>query len=117
MQANASTAEAEQVFDKLVAKGGKVGAFAAYHSGRLSECRMDFSRASVRFDKAIELDRSNIHYLKAAGLLARKMYQHKKALACFSAIEKQLAQAAFGSAPLFLHTSLPHTPSQSWLLP
>ncbi|MCW5200843.1 hypothetical protein VU07_03415, partial [Desulfobulbus sp. F4] len=35
VQANASTAEAEQVFDKLVAKGGKVGAFAAYHSGRL----------------------------------------------------------------------------------
>ena len=90
VQANASTAEAEQVFDKLVGKGGKVGAFAAYHSGRLAECRMDFSRAAVRFDKAIELDKSNIHYLKAAGLLARKMYQHKKALACFSAMEKLL---------------------------
>jgi tetratricopeptide (TPR) repeat protein len=90
VQANASTAEAEQVFDKLVAKGGKVGAFAAFHSGRLAECRMDFSRAAIRFDKAIELDRSNIHYLKAAGLLARKMYQHKKALACFSEIDKLL---------------------------
>jgi tetratricopeptide (TPR) repeat protein len=92
VQANASTAEAEQVFDKLVAKGGKIGAFAVYQSGRLAECRMDFSRAAVRFDKAIELDKSNIHYLKAAGLLARTMYQHKKALTCFSAIEKQLAQ-------------------------
>jgi tetratricopeptide (TPR) repeat protein len=102
LQANASTAEAEQVFDKLVGKGGKIGAFAAFHSGRLSECRMDFSRAAVRFDKAIELDKSNIHYLKAAGLLARKMYQHKKALACFSAIEKLLVQKGEESAELAL---------------
>lgn len=100
VQANVSTAEAEQVFDKLVAKGGKVGAFAVYHSGRLAECRMDFSRAAVRFDKAIELDKSNIHYLKAAGLLARKMYQHKKALACFSAIEKLLLQKGEETAEL-----------------
>lgn len=100
VQANASTAEAEQVFDKLVAKGGKVAAFAAFHSGRLAECRMDFSRAAVRFDKAVELDKSNIHYLKAAGLLARRMYQHKKALACFSMIEKLLVQKGEDSAEL-----------------
>lgn len=86
-----STLDAEQILDKVIGKGGKGGAFAAFHSGRLAECRMDFSRAAVRFDKAVELDKVNPHYLRAAGLLARKMYQHKKALMRFIALEKLLA--------------------------
>ncbi|MGB5685641.1 MAG: tetratricopeptide repeat protein, partial [Candidatus Electrothrix sp.] len=86
-----STLDAEQILDKVIGKGGKGGAFAAFHSGRLAECRMDFNRAVVRFDKAIELDNANPHYLQAAGLLARKMYQHKKALIRFMALEKLLA--------------------------
>lgn len=114
VQTNASTAEAEQVFDKLVAKGGKVGAFAAFQSGRLAECRLEFNRAAARFDKAVELDRSNIYCLKAAGLLARKMYQHKKALACFAAIEKLLAPKGEDSAELALaRRELAHTAALS----
>ena len=83
-----STLEAEQILDKVIGKGGKGGAFAAFHSGRLAECRMDFPRAMVRFDKAVELDKGNPHYLRAAGLLARKMYQHKKSLMRFMTLEK-----------------------------
>lgn len=86
-----NTLEAEQILDKVIGKGGKGGAFAAFHSGRLAECRMDFNRAMVRFDKAVELDKANPHYLRAAGLLARKMYQHKKSLLLFLTLEKLLA--------------------------
>ncbi|MCI5131254.1 MAG: hypothetical protein D3904_06960, partial [Candidatus Electrothrix sp. EH2] len=87
-----STLDAEQILDKVVGKGGKGGAFAAFHSGRLAECRMDFPRAMARFEKAAGLDRVNPHYLRAAGLLARKMYQHKKSLMSFMALEKLLAR-------------------------
>ncbi|WP_446008243.1 tetratricopeptide repeat protein [Candidatus Electrothrix sp.] len=95
-----STLEAEQVLDKVIGKGGKGGAFAAFHSGRLAECRMDFPRAMVRFDKAVELDKGNPHYLRAAGLLARKMYQHKKALMRFMALEKLLVRQKKDSVEL-----------------
>lgn len=97
-----STLDAEQILDKVIGKGGKGGAFAAFHSGRLAECRMDFSRAAVRFDKAVELDKVNPHYLRAAGLLARKMYQHKKALMRFIALEKLLAGQGKDSVELAL---------------
>ncbi|WP_339136246.1 MAG: tetratricopeptide repeat protein [Candidatus Electrothrix sp. GW3-4] len=95
-----STLEAEQILDKVIGKGGKGGAFAAFHSGRLAECRMDFNRAMVRFDKAVELDKANPHYLRAAGLLARKMYQHKKALMRFMVLEKLLGQQGKDSVEL-----------------
>ena len=95
-----STLDAEQILDKVIGKRGKGGAFAAFHSGRLAECRMDFNRAVVRFDKAIELDNANPHYLQAAGLLARKMYQHKKALIRFMALEKLLAAQGKDSVEL-----------------
>jgi tetratricopeptide (TPR) repeat protein len=102
VKVNINTAEAEQIFDKLVAKGGKIGAFAAFQSGKLAECRMDFSRAAIRFDKALALERTNSHYLNAAGLLARKMYQYKKALNCFSFLEKLLVKQGKDSAELAL---------------
>jgi tetratricopeptide (TPR) repeat protein len=95
-----STLEAEKILDKVIGKGGKGGAFAAFHSGRLAECRMDFSRAIVRFDKAVELDKAHPHYLRAAGLLARKMYQHKKGLMRFMTLEKVLAKQGKDSVEL-----------------
>lgn len=97
-----STLDAEQILDKVVGKGGKGGAFAAFHSGRLAECRMDFPRAMARFEKAAGLDRTNPHYLRAAGLLARKMYQHKKSLMSFMTLEKLLARQGKDSAELAL---------------
>jgi tetratricopeptide (TPR) repeat protein len=102
VKAKVSTVETEQILDKLVGKGGKIGAFAAFQSGKLAECRMDFSRAAVRFDKAVASDRTNIHYLKAAGLLARKMYQYKKALSCFSMMEKLLIRLGKATPELAL---------------
>ncbi|MCI5224628.1 MAG: tetratricopeptide repeat protein, partial [Candidatus Electrothrix sp. AR4] len=102
VQAKENTLEAEQVFDKIIGKGGKIGAFAAFQSARLAECRMDFNRAMVRFDKAVELDGSNVHYLKSAGVLARKMYQHKKSLLRFMALEKLLVQQGKDSTELAL---------------
>ncbi|MCI5164690.1 MAG: tetratricopeptide repeat protein [Candidatus Electrothrix sp. GM3_4] len=95
-----STLDAEQILDKVIGKGGKGGAFAAFHSGRLAECRVDFNRAMVRFDKAVELDNANPNYLQAAGLLARKMYEHKKALIRFMALEKLLIRQGKDSAEL-----------------
>ncbi|CAK8716001.1 Tetratricopeptide repeat-containing protein [Candidatus Electrothrix aarhusensis] len=95
-----STLDAEQILDKVIGRGGKGGAFAAFHSGRLAECRMDFNRAMVRFDKAVELDNANPHYLQAAGLLARKMYEHKKALIRFMALEKMIARLGKDSVEL-----------------
>ncbi len=100
LRAKGSTLEAENIFDKIIGKGGKIGAYAAFQSGLLSECRMDFNRAMVRFDKAVEFDGGNPHYLKANGLLSRKMYQHKKSLLRFMALEKLLLQQRKDSVEL-----------------
>ncbi len=97
-----STLDAEQILDKVIGRGGKAGAFAAFHSGRLAECRMDFSRAIVRFDKAVALDKMSPQYLKAAGLLDRKMYQHQKSLMRFSTLEKLLLRQRKNTVELAL---------------
>lgn len=102
VRAKGNTIEAEQILDKIIGKGGKIGAFAAFQSARLAECRMDFNRAVVRFDKAVALDGGNVHYLKADGVLARKMYQHKKSLIRFMALEKIFIKQGKDSAELAL---------------
>ncbi len=84
--------EAEGIFDDIVERNGAFAAAAAYQSGCLSECRMDFSRAMDRFDKAVTLDGNSPDVLRSAALLARKLYLHKKALAWFSTLVKLLEE-------------------------
>ncbi|XOF32185.1 MAG: tetratricopeptide repeat protein [Candidatus Electrothrix sp. YB6] len=102
LRAKGNTGEAEKIFDKIIGKGGRIGAFASFQSGQLAECRMDLSRAAVRFDKAVELDKVNPHYLKASGLLARKMYQHKKSLLRLTTLEKLLVRQGKDTVELAL---------------
>ncbi len=96
------TAAAEQVFDGIAVKGVPLSALAAYHSGRLAECRMDFVRASSRIDKALSLEQTNPDYLRASGMLARILYRHKKALSRFVALEKIIAAKGKNSLELAL---------------
>jgi tetratricopeptide (TPR) repeat protein len=82
--------EAERIFDGIVEKNDAFSAAAAYQSGCLSECRMDFSTAMARFDKAVTLDGNSPDILRSAALLARKLYLHKKALVWFSSLVELL---------------------------
>ncbi|RUM34978.1 MAG: hypothetical protein DSY50_05620 [Desulfobulbus sp.] len=84
------TQKAEEVFDTVVEKGSAHAALAAFQSGRLAECRTDFTKAMDSLEKAVELDGKNPDYLRSAALLARKLYHHTKALNWFTALEKVL---------------------------
>ncbi len=85
-----STEEAEHLLDRVIKQNIPLSALASYHSACLAQCRMDFGRAMPRFDKAIELDKTNTDYIRSCGLLARQLYYHKKSLNCFVALEKLL---------------------------
>jgi tetratricopeptide (TPR) repeat protein len=97
-----STEGAEKILDTLAQQKTGNSAAAIFYSGRLAEFRMDFNRAMLRLDKAVELDSKNLEYLQAAGLLARKLYQHKKALIRFIAMEKLLVAKGEDSVELAL---------------
>ncbi len=87
-----STEEAEQILDSVIKQNIPLSALASFHSASLAQCRMDFSRAMPRFDKAVELEKDNTDYLRSSGLLARRLYQHKKSLSRFMTLEKLLAE-------------------------
>lgn len=99
---NDDTLAAELVFDKLVDQDSPLSALAAYQSGCLAECRIDISRAMERYEKAVSLDDTNPDYLRSAALLARKLYNHKKALFWFSSLEKVLEEQSDESVELAL---------------
>ena len=88
--ASGDTVLAEEAFDTVVEKGGAQAALAAYQSGCLAENRMDFTKAMERLEKAVELDGNNADYLRSAAMLARKLYQHSRALELFALLEKSL---------------------------
>ena len=96
------TPDAEQIFDALVNKSTPLSALAAYQSGCLAECRMDFNRAMERFEKAVSIDGDNPDYLRSAAMLARKLYRHKNALAWFGSLEKVLEERGEESVELAL---------------
>ena len=107
---DSGTAAAEQVFDSIAVKGVPLSALAAYQSGRLAECRMEFVRALSRLEKALSLEQTNPDYLRASGLLTRKLYRHKQALARFVALEKIIAAKGEDSLELALvRRDLAHT--------
>jgi tetratricopeptide (TPR) repeat protein len=51
---------------------------------------MDLNTAMERLEKAVSLEGDNPEFLRAAALLARRLYQHKKALGWFDALVKVL---------------------------
>jgi tetratricopeptide (TPR) repeat protein len=96
------TLEAEQILSTVAEKGSDFSALAAYQSGRLAECRMDFSRAMENLEKAVSLDEKNPEYLRSAALLARKMYKHKQALVWLTTLEQVLADQGEDTVDLAL---------------
>lgn len=93
---------AEEVFADVSDKGSEFSALAAYQSGRLAECRIDFAKAMDRLEKAVTLDGENPEYLRTAALLARKLYKHKQALAWFTTLEQVLASQGEDTVELAL---------------
>ena len=81
-----NTEDAEQVFDRVAEGESAYAAAAAYQSGRLAQCRLDFKKAMQRFERAVALDPANIAALRAAGLLARRLYEHNKAIRWFTSL-------------------------------
>ena len=96
------TLDAEKVLDGVADKGSSSSAQAAYQSGLLAECRIDFTRAMDRLEKAVTLEGDNPNYLRSAALLARKLYEHKRALIWFASLEKVLAETGEDTVELAL---------------
>ncbi len=96
------TREAEQVFAGIVKTKGPDAAQAAYQIGSLAERRMELQGAMQWLDQAVALDNTQPDYLRSAGLLARRLYLHKKALAMFTALAKGLGQSGEDTLELAL---------------
>ena len=96
------TEPAETLFDRTTDADSEFSAMAAYQAGRLAECRIDFTQAMDRLEKAVTLEGDNPDYLRAAALLARKLYKHKQALAWFTTLEQVLAEQGEDTVELAL---------------
>jgi len=100
---NGETEEAEQVFEHVVERGTAYFAAAAYQSGRLAECRLDFNAAMARFERAVSLDdATDIDTLRSAALLARRLYDHNKAMRWFTSLVELLENKGEDSVELAL---------------
>ena len=99
---NGDTEEAEQVFEHVVEMGTAYAASAAYQSGRLAECRLDFNAAMERFERAVALDATDVDALRSAALLARRLYDHKKSMVWFTALVDLLEKTGEDSVELAL---------------
>jgi len=70
-----------QVLDDVAGRNPSRAAPAFYLSGRLAECRIVLNEAMNRYEQAVALDDDNPEYLRTASALARRLYQHQRALA------------------------------------
>ena len=73
------TVQSEKLFQEIADQKGAAAALAAFHAGRLAEARVDLYQALERYQQAVELDGDNSEYLKAAGVMARKLYRYRDA--------------------------------------
>ncbi|HEB70430.1 MAG TPA: tetratricopeptide repeat protein [Desulfobulbus sp.] len=99
---NGDTRSAEKVFAAVVEKGCSQSAPAAFQCGLLARCRIDFTRAMECLERAVALDGNNPEYLRSAAVLARTLYDHKRALNWFAALEKVLAEQGDDTVELAL---------------
>jgi tetratricopeptide (TPR) repeat protein len=73
------TVQAEKLFKEVADQKGDNAALAAFHAGRLAEARVDLYQALERYQQAVELDSDSSEHLKAAGVMARKLYRYRDA--------------------------------------
>ncbi len=99
---HADTRIAEKIFAEIAEKGCSASAAAAFQCGLLAKCRIDFTRAMKFLEQAVGLDGNNPDYLRSAAVLAQTLYQHKRALNWFSALEKVLAELGDDTVELAL---------------
>lgn len=71
---------AERLLADLSAGTHPLAAQAALRSGQLAECRVDLQQALALYRRAVELVPENRHFLRAAGKVARGLYQYQAAL-------------------------------------
>ncbi len=96
------TGEAEEVFVAVAESDSPLAAPAFFQSGCLAERRMDLNKAMALLEKAVNLQGENPEFLRAAALLARRLYQHKKALGWFDALVRILEKEDEDSVDLAL---------------
>ncbi|NLX19084.1 MAG: tetratricopeptide repeat protein [Desulfobulbus sp.] len=77
---NGDSEKAEAVLLVLSQELQPGAALAAYGCGRLAECRVDLQQALTLYRQAVKQDPDNPDYLRAAGRVARSLYQYKEAL-------------------------------------
>jgi len=96
------TVQSEKLFQEVADQKGENAALAAFHGGRLAEARVDLYLALERYQQAVELDDSNSEYLKAAGVMARKLYRYRDARPLLEKLVKLLESQAPDSVELAL---------------
>ena len=96
------TEPAEEFFAGIVDKKGEKAPQAAFLAARLAEARGDLYLALERYCKAVELDGNNCEYLRAAGVMARKLYRYRDARPMLEKLVDLLAKEDSNSIDLAL---------------
>ena len=96
------TEPAEEFFAGIVDRKGKNAPLAAYLAGCLAEARVDLYLALERYRKAVDLDGDNCDYLRAAGVMARRLYRYRDARPLLEKLVDLLAKKDKGSVELAL---------------
>ncbi len=96
------TETAEDFFAGIDDKQRPDASLGAFLAGRLAEARVDLYLALERYRKAVELDGDNCDYLRAAGVMARKLYRYRDARPILEKLVNLLAQENNNSVDLAL---------------
>ena len=96
------TEPAEEFFAGIVDKQGEKAPLAAFVAGCLAEARVDLYLALERYRKAVDLDGDNCDYLRAAGVMARRLYRYRDARPLLEKLVELLAQKDKDSVDLAL---------------
>jgi tetratricopeptide (TPR) repeat protein len=90
------SSSAEALFEKVLQEQEQAGASVAFRLGKLAEDRIDYRKALVYFEKAVQLAPENTTYLNDAGFLLHTLGRYDKAIEYY---EKALASdlKSFGS--------------------
>jgi tetratricopeptide (TPR) repeat protein len=84
---------AEALFDGQIDSDGPGDGEAAFMSGQLAESRVAMRKAMKRYEQAVTLDQDNPQYLRAAGVMARRLYRYREAVHWLTALVRRLREA------------------------